>query len=137
MASDVRYADLTFPPIRERFSARHLYIDGEKTAATLRRLGNFAGQKSLNPQRLTMVTVSTICEFLGMPINWWRWLMREDSNSPYGAPPPPREPGGPVRGRGVTDLWLLELDIIPWLLSTEAGTAKLVEVLDEIKAARP
>ena len=130
MAYNPRYADLTFEPVRKRFARAHLFMRNERTEATLRRLGRFAQQRSVNPDRLTPATSSTICEFLGITEGSWRWLMNEESNSPLGPPPPPRAPGGPQRGRGVADIWILELDIIPWLLGTEAGRAKLAEVIE-------
>lgn len=127
-----RYANLTFDPVRKRFAAAHLFMKGERPEATLNRLGRFARQKSLNPERLTLATSAVICEFLGITEGSWRWLMNTESNSPLGPPPPPRAPGGPRRGRGTSDLWILELDIVPWLLSTEAGRAKLTEIIEDM-----
>lgn len=136
MSNETRYADLTFDPVRKQFADRHLFMKGERTEATLRRLGKFAQQKSLNPDRLTLATSSIICEFLGITEGSWRWMMNVESNSPLGPPPPPRAPGGPRRGRGVADMWILELDIVPWLLATSEGTERLGQVIDEINGAR-
>ena len=136
MSNETRYADLTFDPVRKQFADRHLFMKGERTEATLRRLGKFAQQKSINPDRLTLATSSIICEFLGITEGSWRWMMNVESNSPLGPPPPPRAPGGPRRGRGVADMWILELDIVPWLLATSEGTDRLGQVIDEIKEQR-
>ena len=128
------YRDLQFDPIRIRFGEAHGFRADESVAAFMGRLGRFAAAAKIDPTRLTMVTSATICEFLGIEVYRWRHLVTDLSRSPLGTPPPPRYPGGPRRGRGVTDIWCLELDIIPWLLSSDRGRDMLAEVLVQVKA---
>lgn len=111
-------------------------IPNEPLVGLVRRLERFTRQQVVPPQRLTLATAVTICDFLGISDASWRWMLSTESNSPLGPPPPPREPGGLKRGRGVADIWILELDILPWLFSTDAGRDLLAKVLDEIRAER-
>ncbi len=130
-----RFASLKFPPIRRRFMDRHEIERSDDIDATLDYLADFAFGK-VDPARLTLVTTGTIAEFLGVSIatlNYWR---TDPPSLPYGPMPLPRDPGGPVRTRGVQDLWLLEVDIIPWLLGTEAGVQLLTSVLNDIRYGR-
>lgn len=131
MARQPRFASLRFPPIRQRFATKHELEPSDSIDAILDYLADFAHGK-VDPRRLTLVTTGTIAEFLGVSIptlNYWR---TDPPSLPYGPMPLPRDPGGPVRTRGVQDLWLLEVDIIPWLLGTEAGVNLLHNVIGDI-----
>lgn len=132
MARHPRFATLQFAPIRQRFADKHQIDESDHIDAMLDYLADFA-YGPVDPRRLTLVTTGTIAEFLGVSIatlNYWR---TDPPTLPYGPMPLPRDPGGPVRTRGVQDLWLLEVDIIPWLLGTDAGLKLLTQVLNDIK----
>jgi hypothetical protein len=129
-----RFVELTFAPIRERFAVKHGISADDDPSTVLDLLAYFAAAPRVAPELLTLVTSATICEFLGVSPDTWRWWCSHDNHGGIGVPPPPRDPGGPQRGPGVPDLWLLELDIIPWLLSTPAGTARLAAVITDIQS---
>ena len=96
------------------------------------RLRDLTRARCVDPGRLTMVTSSTICEFMGFTREQWHWFMNPACRSPMGPPPPPREAGKRTRGPGVSDLWLMELDIVPWLLRSEEGSGRLLQVVGEL-----
>ena len=135
MPRQPRFASLKFDPIRQRFAAKHGIEPRDSIDTILDYLADFA-HGPVDPRRLTLVTTGTIAEFLGVSIptlNYWR---SDPPSLPYGPMPLPRDPGGPKRTRGVQDLWLLEVDIIPWLLGTDAGIQLLTQVLNDIRYGR-
>lgn len=125
-----RYTDLVFPSAREDFAAKHIRR-GDKVEEVLDRLAALALDDCINPDKLTPVTSSRVCEFLGWSRESWNQMMNTGSNPRIGPPPPPRAPGKAQRGPGVSDLWFLELDIIPWLMGSTPGRDVLARAVGE------
>lgn len=130
-----RYRDLDCAPIREQVAAKHRIGPDDHPMIVTARLVKLARARRVDPQVLTPVNAAAIREFLGLAVKQWEWLMAEESNPPYGPPPPPRVAGG-TRGRGIEGLWLLELDVFGWLGRTGAGRALLEGVVAEIVEGR-
>lgn len=127
------YRDLQFAPIRARFALKHHITSANPTDQYLRQLEALTRARTVDPDLLTIVTGSTICEFMGWTHAKWEYLLRTENRSGIGVPPPPRDPGAPTRAKGASDTWLLELDIVAWLLGTADGRAELTAVIEHVQ----
>lgn len=130
-----RYRNVGYAPVRERFAVRHEIWPDTNPEEVISRLRRIARPRRPwpDPSLLTIATAAIVQEWGGWTAKQWQWLMAEESSPPTGPPPPPREAGG-VRGRGVIGLWVIELDIVPWLLATPSGVERLRRVVVEIAA---